>query len=425
MVLSSFGQGCVMTRRRVVVTGMGVVSPLGCDLKSFWERLIKGQSGVRTITRFDVSQYDSKIAGQLIEFELERFVSKKEARRMDPFCHYGIAAAKMAVADSGLELDKENRERIGVLVGSGVGGLQILLEQSRVLLTKGSSRFSPFMIPEMITNILSGLIAIEHGFTGPNFCVVSACATATHSLGEALRMIQHGEAEIMLAGGSEAPICELGVGGFCAMRALSTRNDAPEKASRPFDADRDGFVIGEGAGVLVLEDLEHAQRRGARIYCELAGYGRTCDAYHITAPDAQGKGAARSMKLACEDAGVAAEQVDYINAHGTSTELNDKCETLAIKMALGEENARRVAISSTKSMIGHLLGAAGGVESIATALTIYHGVIHPTINYETPDPECDLDYVPNHAREKKVRVALKNSLGFGGHNATLCFKAYP
>lgn len=414
-----------MTRRRVVITGMGVVSPLGCDLKNFWERLIGGQPGVRTITRFDVSQYDSKIAGQLVEFELDRFVSKKEARRMDPFCHYGIAAAKMAVSDSGLEFDKENTERIGVLVGSGIGGLQILLEQSQLLLTKGPSRFSPFMIPEMITNILSGLIAIEYGLTGPNFCVVSACATATHSLGEALRMIQHDEADVMLAGGAEAPICELGLGGFCAMRALSTRNDAPEKASRPFDANRDGFVIGEGAGVLVLEELGHAQRRGARIYCELAGYGRTCDAYHITAPDTQGKGATRSMKLACEDAGVSADQVDYINAHGTSTELNDKCETLAIKMALGEENARRVAISSAKSMIGHLLGAAGGVESIATALCIYNGAIHPTINYETPDPACDLDYVPNHAREQKVRVALKNSLGFGGHNATLCFKAYP
>lgn len=413
-----------MMRRRVVVTGMGLVSPLGCDLQKFWERLIAGQSGIRTITRFDVSQYDSKIAGEVIEFELEKFVSKKEARRMDPFCHYGIAAAKMAVADAGLEFDKENRERVGVLVGSGIGGLQILQEQHSVLLTRGPSRFSPFMIPQMITNILSGLIAIEYGLTGPNYCVVSACATATHSLGEALRMIQHGEADIMLAGGAEAPICELGVGGFCAMRALSTRNDAPEKASRPFDANRDGFVIAEGAGVLVLEDLEHAKKRGARIYCELAGYGRTCDAYHITAPDAEGKGAARGMQLAYEDAGVRPDEIDYINAHGTSTELNDKCETMAIKMALGEENARRVAISSVKSMTGHLLGAAGGVESIATALAIKNGVIPPTINYETPDPACDLDYVPNQARERKIRAALKNSLGFGGHNATLCFKAF-
>ncbi len=343
---------------------------------------------------------------------------------MDPFCHYGIAAAKMAVADAGLDFDRENRERVGVLVGSGIGGLQILQEQHAILLTRGPSRFSPFMIPQMITNILSGYIAIEYGLTGPNYCAVSACATATHSLGEALRMIQHGEADIMLAGGAEAPICELGVGGFCAMRALSTRNDAPEKASRPFDANRDGFVIAEGAGVLVLEDLEHAKKRGARIYCELAGYGRTCDAYHITAPDAEGKGAARGMQLACEDAGVSPDEIDYINAHGTSTELNDKCETMAIKMALGEDNARRAAVSSVKSMTGHLLGAAGGVESIATALAIKNGILPPTINYETPDPACDLDYVPNKAREKKIRAALKNSLGFGGHNATLCFKAF-
>lgn len=413
-----------MTRRRVVVTGMGVVSPLGCDLQKFWERLIAGQSGIRTITRIDASQYDSKIAGEVIEFELEKFVSKKEARRMDPFCHYGVAAAKMAVADAGLEFDKENRERVGVLVGSGIGGLQILQEQHATLLSRGPSRFSPFMIPQMITNILSGLIAIEYGLTGPNFCVVSACATATHSMGEALRMIQHDEADIIIAGGSEAPICELGVGGFCAMGALSTRNDAPEKASRPFDANRDGFVIAEGAGIVVLEELEHAKKRGARIYCELAGYGRTCDAYHITAPDQQGKGAARSMQLAYEDAGVRPDEIDYINAHGTSTELNDKCETLAIKAALGEENARRTAISSVKSMMGHLLGAAGGVESIATVLAIKNGIIPPTINYETPDPACDLDYVPNHAREKKIRAALKNSLGFGGHNATLCFKVF-
>jgi 3-oxoacyl-[acyl-carrier-protein] synthase II len=413
-----------MTRRRVVVTGMGVVSPLGCDLQKFWTRLTTGQSGIRTITRFDASQYDSRIAGEVIEFELEKFVSKKEARRMDPFCHYGIAAAKLAVADSGLEFDRENRERIGVLVGSGIGGLQVLQEQHSILMTRGPSRFSPFMIPQMITNILSGLIAIEYGLSGPNFCVVSACATATHSLGEALRMIQHGEADIMLAGGAEAPICELGVGGFCAMRALSTRNDAPEKASRPFDANRDGFVIAEGAGVLVLEDLDHAQKRGARIYCELAGYGRTCDAFHITAPDSEGKGAARGMQLAYEDAGIQPDEIDYINAHGTSTELNDKCETMAIKMALGEQNARRAAVSSIKSMTGHLLGAAGGVESVATALAIQTGIIPPTINYETPDPLCDLDYVPNQAREKKIRAALKNSLGFGGHNATLCFKAF-
>jgi 3-oxoacyl-[acyl-carrier-protein] synthase II len=320
-------------------------------------------------------------------------------------------------------MEKEIHERIGVIVGSGIGGLLVMQEQTQVWLEKGPSRFSPFMIPQMIGNIVSGLIAIEHHLTGPNFGVVSACATATHSLGESLRIIQHGEADIMLAGGAEAPMCELGVGGFCAMRALSTRNDEPTRASRPFDAGRDGFVMGEGAGVLVLEELERAKRRGARIYCELAGYGRTCDAHHITAPDERGLGAARGMTLAFEDAGLRADQIDYINAHGTSTELNDKCETLAIKMALGD-HARKVAISSTKSMTGHMLGAAGAVESIACAMAIQKGIIPPTINYETPDPACDLDYVPNKAREAKVKACLNNSLGFGGHNATLCFKAF-
>ena len=412
-----------MERRRVAVTGLGIISPLGCELKTVWERMLQGYSGIRRITQFDASRYTSQIAGEVIEFDLEKFISKKEARRMDPFCHYGVAAAKLAVADSGLQFDQENRERVGVLVGSGVGGLKVLEEQHTILMTKGPSRFSPFMIPMMITNMASGLIAIEFGLTGPNFCVVSACATATHSLGESLRMIQHGEADIMLAGGAEAPICDLGVGGFCAMRALSTRNDDPQRASRPFDANRDGFVCAEGAGVLVLEELEHAKKRGANIYCELAGYGRTCDAFHITAPDEGGKGAARGMRLAFEDAGLTADQIDYINAHGTSTELNDKCETAAIKVALGEENARKVMISSTKSMTGHLLGAAGAVESVACAMAIKHGVIPPTINYETPDPACDLDYVPNTAREKNVHACLNNSLGFGGHNATLCFKA--
>lgn len=412
-----------MERRRVVVTGLGVVSPLGCDLQKFWDRLIHGQSGIRRIQTFDASQYPSQIAGEVVEFDPNLFIPRKEQRHMDPFCLYGVAAAKMAVADAGLEPERLDRDRVGVVIGSGIGGLQICLDQSRVLITKGPSRFSPFMIPQMITNILSGYVAIEYGFRGPNLCVVTACASATHSMGEALRMLQHGEADVIISGGSEGTICELALGGFGAMRALSTRNDEPTRASRPFDKDRDGFVIGEGAAVLVLEELEHARRRGARIYCELAGYGRTCDAYHITAPDEQGAGAARAMELAMQDAGVRPEEVDYINAHGTSTPLNDKCETLAIKRALGEENARRVAISSTKSMTGHLLGAAGALESVACVLTIKNGIIPPTINYETPDPECDLDYVPNHAREAKVRVCLNNSLGFGGHNATLCFKA--
>ncbi len=412
-----------MERKKVVVTGMGLVSPLGCDINKFWERLLNGHSGIRAISRFDCSKFTSRIAGEVVDFNIDEFVSKKEQRRMDPFCHYGIAAAKLAVQDSGLDFSAGNNERVGVLVGSGVGGLQILQEQMEVFIAKGPSRFSPFMIPQMISNIVSGYIAIDHRLNGPNFGVVSACATGTHSIGESLRILQHNEADVMLAGGTEAPICALGVGGFCAMRALSTRNDDPTRASRPFDANRDGFVIGEGAGVLVLEEYEHAKKRGAKIYCELAGYGRTCDAFHITAPDSEGKGAARGMQLAFEDAGLRAEEIDYINAHGTSTELNDKCETLAIKMALGLDNAKKVAISSTKSMTGHLLGAAGAVESVACVLAVRNGVVPPTINYETPDPACDLDYVPNQARPMKVKACLNNSLGFGGHNATLCFKA--
>ena len=412
-----------MERRRVVVTGMGIVSPLGSDLGKFWERLVNGQSGVRRIQQFDTTLFDSKIGGEVIEFNVDQFIPKKEQRHTDPFTQFGIGAAKLAVVDSGLNFAAENPERVGVIIGSGIGGLYVLQKQHTILMQKGLSRFSPFMIPQMITNIVAGLVAIEHQLTGPNFCVVSACASATHSIGEALRIIQNGEADIMLGGGTEAPICELGVGGFCAMRALSTRNDAPEKASRPFDANRDGFVIGEGAGIIVLEELEHARKRGARIYCELAGYGRTCDAHHITAPDSTARGAARGMSLAIQDAGLTPDRIQYINAHGTSTSLNDKCETLAIKRALGEELARKVMISSTKSMTGHLLGAAGAVESVACALAITHGVIPPTINYETPDPDCDLDYVPNTAREVKVTACLNNSLGFGGHNATLCFKA--
>lgn len=401
---------------------MGLVSPLGCDLGSFWSRLLKGHSGIRRITHIDPAPYTSQIAGELVDFNADLFVSKKEQRRMDPFCHYGIAAAKLAITDSGLAFDRENTERAGVVLGSGIGGLQILIEQMDVLRAKGPGRFSPFMIPQMITNICAGYVAIEHGLRGPNFCIVSACATATHSIGESFRSIQHGEADIMVAGGTEAPICELGLGGFCAMRALSTRNDAPEKACRPFDTGRDGFVIAEGAGVLVLEELERAKARGARIYCELAGYGRTCDAYHITAPHEHGDGAARAMKLAMADAGVNPSDIDYINAHATSTGLGDIGETLAIKSAMGD-HAKRVMISATKSMTGHELGAAGAIESVACALSIQNGAVHPTINLENPDPQCDLDYVPHTAREHKVRVCLNNSFGFGGHNATLCFKA--
>ncbi|AKJ63523.1 beta-ketoacyl-ACP synthase II [Kiritimatiella glycovorans] len=413
-----------MDRRKVVITGMGTVSPLGCELDTVWDALVAGTSGVSTITSLPgLEDYDSQIAGQVQGFDGESFFAKKELRKMDPFVRYGLAAAMMALRDSGLEMDREDPRRMGVIASSGVGGLQELEAQYRTYMEKGPRRYSPFMIPKMITNIIAGEIAIRLGFKGPNFCVTSACASGTHSLGEAMRKIQYGEADVVLSGGTEAPICTLGVGGFCAMKALSTRNDEPERASRPFDAERDGFVVGEGAGMLVLEEYERAKARGARIYCEIAGYGASCDAYHITAPNAEGEEAARAMEIAVRDAGLTPDGIDYINAHGTSTPLNDKTETLAVKKAFGEEAARKVMISSTKSMTGHLLGAAGGMEAIAVAKSLQTGVVHPTINYENPDPECDLDYVPNEAREKKIRAALSNSLGFGGHNGTLAFRA--
>jgi 3-oxoacyl-[acyl-carrier-protein] synthase II len=409
--------------RRVVVTGLGVVSPVGSTVDSFWKAIQAGESGVVPITYFDASAFDTKFAGQVKGFVLEDFISKKEARRMDPFCHYGIAAAKMAFEDSGLDMAKENPHRIGVIAASGVGGLQILQNQMDVLRSRGPGRFSPFMIPQMITNIMAGMISINHGLKGPNYAVVTACASGTHCIGDALMQIRTGKADAMLAGGAEGAVCELGVGGFNAMRALSTRNDSPSTASRPFDKDRDGFVMAEGAGMLIIEEYEHAKARGARIYCELAGFGCTGDAYHITAPDETAEGPSRGMMLAMEDAGLTPADIDYVNAHGTSTPLNDAGETKAIKIAFGEERARQIAVSSTKSMTGHLLGAAGGVESVACALAIRDGVLPPTINYTTPDPACDLDYVPNEARPAKIRACLNNSLGFGGHNATLCFKA--
>lgn len=410
-------------KRRVVVTGLGIVSPLGCSVDAVWSRLMKGESGIGPITHFDATLFDAKIAGQVKEFDVDAFIPKKEQRRMDPFCHFGVSAAKMAVSDAGLEMDKEDPWRVGVIVSSGIGGLQVVEVQCNNFLQRGPSRFSPFMIPQMITNILSGRIAIEYGMKGPNFCVVSACASATHSIGESLRIIQSGDADIMLSGGAEAPICVLSVGGFCAMRALSTRNDDPTRASRPFDKDRDGFVCAEGAGVLVLEEMEHARARGAKIYCELAGYGRTCDAYHITAPDEGAEAAAKGISLALADAGLNADQVEYINAHGTSTPLNDKGETLAIKKALGETAARKAMVGSTKSMTGHLLGAAGAVEAIFCSMALKKGQIPATINLENPDPACDLDYVPNTAREVPIKTVLSNSLGFGGHNGTIAFKA--
>jgi len=413
-----------MDKRRVVVTGLGVVSPLGSDLELFWKRLVSGYSAVRRISHFDPAAMDTQIAAEVIEFDVDKFIAKKEQRRMDPFCHFAVSAAKLAVADAGLDFGVEDPTRVGVLCGSGIGGLLTLETQHSVLLERGPGRCSPFMIPQMIVNMAAGLIAIDMGLKGVNYSVVSACASGAHCIGEGLRAIQHNDAEIIVAGGSEAAITPLGIAGFCAMKAMSTRNDAPEKASRPFDATRDGFVMGEGAGILVLEELEHARRRGAHIYCELAGYGATCDASHITAPAEGGEGAARCMQRAMADAGVTPDDIDYINAHGTSTPLNDKSETQAIKTALGPERARRVMVSSTKSMTGHLLGAAGGLESVICALAIQRGVVPPTINYENQDPECDLDYVPNTAREQRVRVCLNNSLGFGGHNATLLFREF-
>jgi len=413
-----------MSYRRVVVTGIGVISPIGNDLKSFWGNLVEGKSGIREITQFDSSTFDCHIAGEVRDFDPKPyFKNPKDVRRSDRYTHLAMAAAKFALEDSGIDLEKIDRSRFGVLMGSGIGGLKTLEDQHTILMNKGPARVSPFMVPMMIVNMASGLISMEYGLEGPNFAIVSACATAAHSIGEAWRMIRTGEAELFLAGGSEAVVCPLGISGFCSMKAMSTRNDEPEKASRPFDRDRDGFVMGEGAGILVLEEYEHARARGAHIYCELAGYGLTADAYHMTAPRADGTTVARAMKVALDLAETPVGQLDYINAHATSTPVGDICETVAIKLLAGDHAKNGLLVSSTKSMTGHLLGGAGGVESAVCALSIKHGIIPPTINLDNPDPECDLDYVPNVARERKVRAALNNSFGFGGHNATLAFKA--
>jgi 3-oxoacyl-[acyl-carrier-protein] synthase II len=413
-----------MSYRRVVVTGIGVISPIGNDLKSFWGNLVEGKSGIGEITQFDSSTYDCHIAGEVRSFDPKPyFKNPKDVRRSDRYTHLAMASAKLALEDSGIDLEKVDRSRFGVLMGSGIGGLKTLEDQHTILMNKGPARVSPFMVPMMIVNMASGLISMEYGLEGPNFAIVSACATAAHSIGEAWRMIRTGEAELFLAGGSEAVVCRLGISGFCSMKAMSTRNNEPEKASRPFDRDRDGFVMGEGAGILVLEEYEHARARGAQIYCELAGYGLTADAYHMTAPRADGTTVARAMKVALDLAETPVDQLDYINAHATSTPVGDICETVAIKLLAGEHAKNGLLVSSTKSMTGHLLGGAGGVESAVCALAIKHGVIPPTINLDNPDPECDLDYVPNVARERKIRVALNNSFGFGGHNATLVFKA--
>lgn len=413
-----------MSERRVVVTGMGVVSPVGNDLNTFWANLTAGRSGVRRFQAFDSTEYDCKIAGEVTDFDPSPyFKSSKDCRRADRFTQFAVAASKMAVQDSGIDPAAGDPNRFGVIVGSGIGGLKTMLDEAERLLTRGPSRTSPFTIAMMISNMASGIVSMEYGIRGPNMAIVTACATANNSIGEAWRIIKFGDADVMLAGGTEATIVRLGISGFGAMKALSTRNDEPERASRPFDRDRDGFVMGEGAGVVVLEELEHAKARGATIYCEVAGYGVSADAYHMTQPLLGGEGAAYAMEMAMRHAKINAEEIDYINAHATSTPIGDICETRAIKLALGE-HSRKVMISSTKSMMGHLLGAAGGVELAASVLTIKTGVIPPTINLENSDPECDLDYVPNTAREKKVRVVASNSFGFGGHNATLIAKEY-
>jgi 3-oxoacyl-[acyl-carrier-protein] synthase II len=410
--------------RRVVITGMGVITPVGNDLETFWTSLKEGKSGIGRITAFDITKYDCQIAGEVRNFDPKPvFKNPKDIRRTDRFVHLAMAASKMSIQDSGLDLEKVNRDRFGTIISSGIGGLKTLEEQFTILTTKGPSRTSPFTIPMLISNMASGVISMEFGLRGPNLCIVTACATSNNSIGESWRMIKFGDADIFLAGGSEASIVELGLAGFSSMRALSRRNDEPERASRPFDRDRDGFVMSEGAGVCVVEELEHAKKRGAKIYCEITGYGLTADAHHMTAPPEDGEGAARAMRLALEHAKISPSDVDYINAHATSTGLGDIAETKAIKMVFGDQ-AKKVSISATKSMTGHLLGGAGAVEMAACAMAIRDGIIPPTINLENPDPECDLDYTANKAREKKVKVALNNSFGFGGHNATLVASAF-
>lgn len=412
-----------MTGRRVVVTGLGAVTPVGNTVEEFWTAICEGRSGIGPITKFDATTYPVRFAAEVRGFDPLRWMEKKEVKKMDPFIHYALAAGVMAVEDAGLDFAKEDPVRCGSLIGSGIGGMTTILDSHKVLLERGPDRVSPFFIPSIIINMASGHLSIRYGIKGPNSAVVTACATGNHAIGDALKIIQRGDADVMLAGGTEACILGLALAGFCSIKAVSTRNDAPEKASRPFDRDRDGFVMGEGAGVVVLETLEHAVRRDARIYAEVIGYGMTADAYHMTAPDPDGDGATRAMALTLQDAAVDPTQVGYINAHGTSTPYNDKTETLAIKRVFSD-HAQRLAVSSTKSMTGHLLGAAGGVEAIATVLALYHGILPPTINYETPDPECDLDYVPNQARKQQVEVALSNGFGFGGTNATLAFRRY-
>ena len=412
-----------MAKRRIVITGLGVISPVENDVESFWQALLAGKSGIGPITTFDSRAFDSQIAGEVKDFDPLKYMDSKEAKRMEKFAQFAVAASRQAVSDAKLDLSRENTERIGVLIGCGIGSLRIVEQEYKTYLEKGPSRITPFMVPLMIVNEAAGQVSILLGLKGPNSCVTTACASGSNAIGDAFRMIQYGDADIMLAGGTESSITHLGVGGFCSLKALSRKNDTPEKASRPFDKLRDGFVIGEGAGVVILEELEHALKRNAKIYAEMAGYGMSADAYHMTAPDPSGSGAQRAMQSALSDAGLKPEEIHYINAHGTSTALNDKIESLAIKNTFGAY-AHKVAISSTKSMTGHLLGAAGGVEFVVCCLSIRDSVAHPTINQEVSDPECDLDYVPNISRKMKINTALSNSLGFGGHNATLIAKKF-
>jgi len=409
--------------RRVVVTGIGIVSPCGNNLKENWDNIINGRSGIAHITRFDITDFPAKIAGEVKGLNPEDYVDKKDARRLDLFLIYTLASAKMAMEDSGLIINEENAERIGVMVGAGLGGLLTIEKYHQALMEGGPRKVSPFFIPYSIVNMAPGLISMEYGAKGPNLSVVTACATSTHCIGEAFECILRGDADAMIAGGAEATITPLAIAGFCSMKALSTRNDEPTKASRPFDKDRDGFVMGEGSAILVLEELEHAKKRGANIYGEIVGFGLSSDAYHMTAPAPEGEGAYRCMKMAINDAKISPDDIDYINAHGTSTYYNDLFETIAIKKLFGER-AYKIPISSTKSMTGHLLGAAGAVEAVYTLMSLKTSIIPPTINYETCDGECDLDYVPNTSRESKIKYALSNSFGFGGTNATLVFKRF-
>lgn len=410
-------------KRRVVITGMGVISPVGIGKEKFWEALIGGKSGIGHVSFFDVTSYSSHLDAEVKDFEPQIYIERRKIKHMDRFVQFALASAKMAIEDASLNMEGEDPYRVGVIVGCGMGGLLTIEDEHKVLLKKGPRRVTPFLIPMIISNIAPGEIAISYGMKGPNFSISSACASSGHAIGEALRLIRYGDADVIITGGAEAAITPLGFAGFCSVKALSTRNDEPQKASRPFDAKRDGFIMGEGAGILVLETLEHAQKRGAHIYAELIGYKATDDGYHVTAPEPAGEASARAMRLALKDAEVKPEEVDYINAHGTSTPLNDKIETIAMKKVFGDY-AYKIPISSTKSMTGHLLGAAGAIELIACILSIQNEIIHPTVNYEFPDPECDLDYVPNEGRSKKLKVVLSNSLGFGGHNASLVVRKY-